>query len=76
MQNFTTDDLLLYLYGELNPQQSQLLENALQKDWALQQKLLVLKESVDQLEEFRLSKPRTRTIDSVMLYAELKHVLQ
>ncbi len=45
MPNFTTDDLLLYLYGELDTKQVILIENALQTDWALQQKLQVLKEN-------------------------------
>ena len=74
MPNFTTDDLLLYLYGELQSQQVRMLENALQKDWALQQKLQVLQESVDQLDHFSLQKPRTQTLEAIKQYAELSHV--
>ena len=71
MPNFTTDDLLLYLYGELDTKQVVLIENALQTDWALQQKLQVLKESTDALDTTEFFHPRAQTIESIKQYPEI-----
>lgn len=71
MADFTTDDLLLYLYGELDTKQVNLLENALQKDWALQQKLEVLQESMLALDSSKHFRPRVKTIESIIQYAEI-----
>ena len=70
MPNFTTDDLLLYLYSELNTTQTTLLEASLKKDWALQQKLEILKESFNLLESTPIKSPRTKTIKALLTYAE------
>lgn len=71
MADFTTDDLLLYLYGELDAKQVNLIETALQKEWALRQKLEVLQESMIALDSSRLSQPRAKTIESIIQYAEI-----
>ena len=68
MPDFTTDDLLLYLYGELETQQVNLIESALRTDWALQQKLQVLQESMDALDSTPLFHPRTQTVESIVHY--------
>lgn len=71
MANFTTDDLLLYLYGDLDAKQVNLVETTLQKDWALRQKLQVLQESMTALDSAKLFQPRTKTVESIMQYAEI-----
>ena len=70
MPNFTTEDLLVYMYNEMEPGQSTQLELALQTDWALKQKYLVLKEAERTLQQTPLRSPRVITIDAILRYAE------
>ena len=69
MPNFTTEDLLLYLYSDMDDLQKAALENELKKDWALREKFQVLREAKARLEKLRLLSPRQQTIDAVMRYA-------
>jgi len=68
MENFTPEDLLLYLYKETPPQQSAAIESALQKDWALREKLAVLKTSMQRLDKITQS-PRTEVVLNVLNHA-------
>ncbi len=68
MPNFTTEDLIQFLYKETSPDQTLAIEMALQSDWALQQKLDALKDSMHGLDKIRKS-PRQQTIDAILNYA-------
>jgi hypothetical protein len=68
MENFTPEDLLLYLYKETSPQQSAAIESALQKDWTLREKLAVLKTSMQRLDKITET-PRTEVVLDVLNYA-------
>jgi hypothetical protein len=68
MTNFTPEDLLLYLYKETSQEQTTAIEAALEKDWALREKLLVLKDSMQRLDKARVS-PRTEVVLSVLNHA-------
>ena len=68
MENFTPEDLLLYLYKEPSPQQSAAIEAALEKDWTLREKLTVLKTSMQRLDKITES-PRTEVVLNVLNYA-------
>jgi hypothetical protein len=68
MTNFTPEDLLLYLYKETSPQQTAAIEQALKQDWALREKLSVLKTSMERLDKITES-PRTEVILNVLNYA-------
>lgn len=70
MPKFTTEDLLLFLYNEMSAEQTKEMEAAIQTDWALAQKYQVLKEAYDRLKSVKLSSPRSKTIASIMQYAE------
>ena len=70
MPKFTTEDLLLFLYDEMSAEQRKEMENALQTDWALNQKYLLLKEAQDRFKSIKLASPRSKTIASIMQYAE------
>ncbi len=70
MPNFTTEDLLLYMYNEMEPTDSSNLESALQADWALKQKFQVLIEAQKRLYNTRLLSPRSKTISSILKYAK------
>ncbi len=69
MPNFTTEDLLLFMYNEMSDQEKAALEQELQNNWALREKLQVLKESEKSLEKVKMQAPRTKTIDAIMDYA-------
>lgn len=74
MTNFTPEDLLLYLYNEVSPEQKQSVEEALKKDWTLREKLNVLKTSMQRLDKSVVS-PRTEVILNVLHYAR-EHATQ
>ena len=68
MQNFTPEDLILYLYKETSPETTAAIEKALENDWTLREKLLVIKTSMERLDSIQVS-PRTEVVLNV-----LKHV--
>ena len=65
---YTPEDLLLYLYNECTPQEREAIENALQKDWTLREKLSVLKTSMQRLDKLTES-PRTEVVLNVINHA-------
>ena len=71
MPNFTTEDLLIYMYDEMeSSEQISQLEQALNSDWALKQKFRVLVEAQEKLQKMPLRSPRTSTVDFILRYAE------
>lgn len=68
MQNFTPEDLILYLYKETSPETTAAIEKALENDWTLREKMLVIKTSMERLDSIQVS-PRTEVVLNV-----LKHV--
>ena len=68
MANFTPEDLLLYLYKETSAKKTIAIENALKQDWALREKLAVLKTSLERLDGIGKT-PRTRVILNILNYA-------
>lgn len=71
MTNFTPEDLLLYLYKETSEEQTIAIEEALQKDWTLREKLGVLKASMKRLDKVVVT-PRTEVVLNVLSYAREK----
>ncbi len=69
MQNFTPEELIQYLYGEASQEKVQEIEKALQTDWSLQQKIVVLKESQQQLNAMKLHQPRKQAVSAILDYA-------
>jgi hypothetical protein len=70
MQNFTLEELIQYLYGEASYEKVQEIERALQTDWSLKQKIVVLKESQQQLNAITLKQPRKQAISAILDYAK------
>jgi hypothetical protein len=68
MDNFTPEDLLLYLYKEASTEQMANIEHALTKDWTLREKLEVLKDSMRRLEKTSVA-PRIESVLKVLNYA-------
>jgi hypothetical protein len=72
MDNFTPEDLIMYLYNEINEEMRINIENRLAADWALREKLQVLKESLTRLGKAELLSPRQKTVQAVLQYATVK----
>jgi hypothetical protein len=73
MPDFTTEDMLLYLYNELTDKQKIAMEQAMKKDWALREKFQVLKEALQKLNNASLLTPRKQTVQAIMAYAKAKN---
>lgn len=68
MANFTPEDLLLYLYNEMEPASKLELEKALETDWTLREKLGVLKTSMQRLDRL-IQSPRTEVVLNILRHA-------
>ena len=70
MHNFTTEDLLQYLYKETSAEKTAAIGTALISDWSLREKLDMLAASKTSLDSVQLLSPRKSTLDSILSYAE------
>ncbi|RTL58484.1 MAG: hypothetical protein EKK37_09110 [Sphingobacteriales bacterium] len=75
MNNFTPEDLLLYLYNEVTAEEKSAIEAQLQKDWTLKEKLNVLKASLRHLNDISYS-PRTEVVLNILHYNNAVSSLQ
>lgn len=71
MTNYSPEELLLYLYNEATPQDTVAIKGALEKNWALREKLEVLKTSMVRLDTIK-QEPRTEVVLNVLNYARKK----
>jgi hypothetical protein len=69
MPIFTPEDLLLYQAGELDESLSNAIAEELNVNWALREKLNVLKEAFVRLDSIKLQSPRRQTVQGIMRYA-------
>ena len=69
MHNFTPEELLLYLYKETSPEQTLRIEEDLATNWALREKLSVIKTAMERLNNIAVQ-PRTETVLNVLRYAQ------
>lgn len=69
MHNFTSDDLLQYLYQETSTEKSAAIKEALESDWSLTEVYQALVKDRKRLDEVNYS-PRSKTIADIMSYAE------
>ena len=68
MYNYTPEDLLQYLYNEMDSSTRIAIEEALQSDWTLREKLSVLKTSQERLNTL-MQQPRTEAVLNILKYA-------
>ncbi len=66
---FTPEELVRYLYNEASPAMTAAIEEALQHDWTLREKLEVLRQSSRELNRVELESPRTESLRRIMNYA-------
>ena len=72
MKNFTPEDLLEFHYRELAAEQETELQNELNQNWALRQKLNVIREAASRLDK-SMEAPRREAVSRVLGYAA-KHL--
>jgi hypothetical protein len=65
---FTQEELIQYLYNETSSARAAEIEQALQRDWSLREKLEVLQNSMQILPK-TLESPRTQTVIDILNYA-------
>ena len=68
MNTYTPEDLVLYLYQEMEAPRRVALEEALEIDWTLREKLGVLKTTLQRLDR-TLESPRTEVILNILRHA-------
>lgn len=68
MINFTPEDLLLYLYKESSPEQTAAIEEELKINWALREKLGVIKTAMERLNNITVP-PRTEIVLNVLRHS-------
>ena len=68
MHNYSPEELIQYLYKETTPETTAAIEQALEQDWTLREKLTVLKTSMERLSSITQS-PRTETVLAILKYA-------
>ena len=71
MTKFTPEDILLYLYNETSPEQSAAIKKALKEDWTLNEKMKVIKTSMERLDKITVA-PRTEVVLNVLNHAREK----
>lgn len=65
---FTPEELIQYLYKETSPARTAQIEEVLQHDWSLREKLEVLKNTMQAIDG-PLESPRTEAVMNVLNYA-------
>ena len=70
MHNFTSEDLIQYLYKETSPEKTAAIGVALLTDWSLREKLDTLNATQSELDDFKLLSPRSQSIANILAYAE------
>ena len=68
MHNYTPEDLIRYLYNEMSTEEAVAIEEELPKNWALREKLAVIKTAQERLNTL-IESPRTETILRILKHA-------
>jgi len=58
------------MYNEMSDKKKRALQQELDSNWALREKMQVLKESEQRLQKLTLQSPRRQTIEAIMEYAD------
>jgi len=66
---FTPEELVRYLYNETSPAATAAIEEALQNDWTLREKLEVLRHASRELDHATLESPQPESLRKIMNYA-------
>jgi hypothetical protein len=69
MKKIKEEDLILYLYNECPPRLQAAIEEALEADIELRDRLAVLRRSQQQLDKLKLRSPAKKSIKAIMQHA-------
>ncbi|GAA4317213.1 hypothetical protein [Flaviaesturariibacter amylovorans] len=69
MSFYTPEDLLRYIYKEMAPDEAAAVDAELAGNWALREKLAVLRSAHDRLNSI-VETPRTETVLNILRYAQ------
>lgn len=69
MKKIKEEDLILYLYNECPPRLQAAIEEALEADIELRDRLSVLRRSQQQLNKLKLRSPAKKSIKAIMQHA-------
>jgi hypothetical protein len=70
MKQFTTDDMIRFLYNEMTTEETQQFLQSIQQDWTLREAFEQLKQTKDCLDS-SVASPRKSTVNAILQYAEL-----
>lgn len=74
MHHYTPEDLILFLYKETSLPITAGIEEALQIDWTLREKLAVLKASISGLDTV-VESPRASVVSKILKYASQSEII-
>jgi hypothetical protein len=75
MPNYTTEELIQYMYQETSEEKTEAMEKAIETDWKLKEKLEALTESKQQLDTV-ITSPREQSIMAILNYARSTAVVE
>lgn len=69
MNIFTPEEMLRYLYNEMNAEEASKMKQAIESDWTLQEEFESLRQSLSTLDSLHYA-PRAKAVRSILEYAE------
>ncbi len=72
MKKFKEEDLILYLYKDCTPKMSAEIEEALELDLELNNRLQVLRRTIQQLDKLKLKSPSKQSIRAILKHAGIQ----
>lgn len=75
MQNFTNNDLLLYIFNETSPDQTQQITQTLKQHEALRQEVFQMNTLMDEIDSLQLE-PDNAIVNSILAHFQTGHEIQ
>ncbi len=70
MKKFKEEDLILYLYQDCSPKMAAAIEEAVNNDLELKDRLQVLSRTIRQLDKLKLKSPSKQSIKAILKHAD------
>ena len=70
MKKFKEEDLILYLYQDCSPKMAAAIEEAVNGDLELKDRLQVLSRTIRQLDKLKLKSPSKQSIKAILKHAD------
>lgn len=75
MQNFTNNDLLLYIFNETSPDQTQQITKTLKQHEVLRQEVFQMNTLMDEIDSLQLE-PDNAIVNSILAHFQTGHEIQ